>query len=44
MDINERVDRIETKIENLENKFNDSIPEIQSGKKYKFWNLNMNKK
>ena len=31
MDINERVDRIETKIENLENKFNDSIPEIQSG-------------
>lgn len=31
MDINERVDRIETKIENLENKFNASIPEIQSG-------------
>lgn len=31
MDINERVDRIETKIENLEKKFNDSIPEIQSG-------------
>ena len=29
MDINERVDRIENKIENLENKFNDSIPEIQ---------------
>ena len=31
MDINERVDRIKKKIENLENKFNDSIPEIQSG-------------
>ena len=31
MDINERVDRIEMKIENLENKFNEAIPEIQSG-------------
>lgn len=31
MDINQRVDRIEAKIENLENKFNEAIPEIQSG-------------